>query len=646
MPSLPTTGKDVPERTEYIYGFKGLNALQDKSLIDDHELAYAQNAAMVVDGITKRTGTLNFGTASGSRVYGGSPFYTSASTNNRFVIREGGTALQYYSGTTPTNIVGATMTTAKRTEFAMARDTLYVENGTDPLVKVAVSGGIPAATTFVALTTPTNLVVTATGASGSAHYSYRVSAFNTTGETLACVSVAITNGNATLTSSNYNALTWDAVASAVGYVIYGRKNTTDSGIGETKLSQVTTNAYNDTGVDTPSTIITPQEGNSTGGQKGSMIIYALGRLFVAGDTSNPSRLFYSGAGTQIDDFSTAYSGGWVDVAKNDGDSISAIKYYQNHIVIWKHRSIWQFDFTSSGLPQLQLVTDEVGCESFRTVRIVNNDCWFTAKKDGRAVVMSVGNVQNYFNALRTTEQSLKISGGGNLDAANLAQLSNACAYYFRNQYILSLAHSGSSTNNRCYVFDARFGVWVGYWDGIAANAFFAFTDTNGVEELYYCSEVTGYVVKMFTGTDDNGAAVPWKIQTKAFMQGFFDQYKIFRNPIFWFKDVSGGTITGYLITDGAFTSGSFGISAIVSGIGFGFDRWGRIAFGSSTGAATTSANSDQPMEIIVTKIARSIQFELDESSGSASFKFLGLSYRWILLQGKPLPSSNRIRLAG
>jgi hypothetical protein len=208
-PKIPI--KDQPERTQYIIGFqKGINKLQDDSLIDDHELSTMINAMLLVDGVKKRDGTSNYGSLSGSRVYGGSAFYTSSA--DRFIIREGGTSLQYYNASgVPTNISGATMTAGKRTEFAMARDTLYVENGTDPLVKVNISGGVPVATVFSALTTPAGLTVTPTGVAGTTNYSYRISAYNSVGETLACVSVATATGNATLSASNYNALGWTAV---------------------------------------------------------------------------------------------------------------------------------------------------------------------------------------------------------------------------------------------------------------------------------------------------------------------------------------------------------------------------------------------------------------------------------------------------
>lgn len=646
MPAIQSKPKDIPEKTEYILGFpKGLNKLQDESLVSDNELTVAQNAILVVDGVQKRAGSLNFGSSSGSRVYGGTPFYTSAASNNRFMIREGGTSLQYYNASgVPTNISGATMTTAKRTEFAMARDSLFVENGTDNLVKVAVSGGVPVATTYTALATPSNLSVTQNGTTGSTKYSYRVSAFNANGETLACVSVSITNGNATLTSTDKITLTWNAVASATGYVVYGRRPAVINGIGETKLATVATSAYTDTGSDSPSAILTPPEGNNTGGQKGSMILYALSRLFVAGDSDNPSRLYYSAGGSQIDDFSTGNGGGWIDVAKNDGDRITSIYFFQNTILISKNRSWWKFSFTAAGLPQLELITNEIGCISYRTVKMVNNSVWFLAMRDGRPVVGSIGNVQNYFNALRYTEQSLKISTGALLDSANVMYLENACAFTFRNIYGVCLAHGSSTTNNKVFAYDARFNAWLGVWDNINANAFFTYQDASGNEDLYYCSETSGYVVKMFTGTDDNGTAISWKIQTKNFNQKLFDQYKIYRNPVFWFKDVTGGAITGFIINDGVFNSGTFNISSLVSGIGWDFDKWDTFLWDDSEGAATTSVNSDQPMEIIFNKVARSIKFELDEASSGGSFKFLGLSFKWLLLEGKPLPADNRIRL--
>jgi len=96
------------------------------------------------------------------------------------------------------------------------------------------------------LSTPENLQVAPQGTPGSTTYSYRVSAINAKGETLACAKVTITNGAATLNETDYNQLTWDAVTGATGYRVYGR--TEDA---EAYMAEVENNLYNDKGQDTP-----------------------------------------------------------------------------------------------------------------------------------------------------------------------------------------------------------------------------------------------------------------------------------------------------------------------------------------------------------------------------------------------------------
>jgi hypothetical protein len=70
------------------------------------------------------------------------------------------------------------------------------------------------------LATPTGLTVTPNGTPGSTSYSYAIQAFTATGGTGSNTSAAAT-GNATLSATNFNALSWTAVAGAAGYAVYG-----------------------------------------------------------------------------------------------------------------------------------------------------------------------------------------------------------------------------------------------------------------------------------------------------------------------------------------------------------------------------------------------------------------------------------------
>jgi hypothetical protein len=90
-------------------------------------------------------------------------------------------------------------------------------------------------------------VLTVNGATGSTAYSYRVAARNSAGQGLWSDAIQITNGNAALSGSNFNALLWVAIPGAASYDVFGRLAGQ-----ELLLHNVSTTAYNDTGADTPS----------------------------------------------------------------------------------------------------------------------------------------------------------------------------------------------------------------------------------------------------------------------------------------------------------------------------------------------------------------------------------------------------------
>jgi hypothetical protein len=75
------------------------------------------------------------------------------------------------------------------------------------------------------LATPSAPTVTPMGTTGSTTYQYQIVALDGLGGyTAASPVTTITNGNATLSSTNYNAISWPAVPGAVGYAVY-RGNT-------------------------------------------------------------------------------------------------------------------------------------------------------------------------------------------------------------------------------------------------------------------------------------------------------------------------------------------------------------------------------------------------------------------------------------
>src|SRR6185312_2023743 len=98
-----------------------------------------------------------------------------------------------------------------------------------------------------ALTTPGSPLVSPQGTPGAKTISYKITAYNSTGESDASQAKTITTGDTTLTGTNYNQLTWTAVPGATGYKIYRTAtNGTPSTTGY--IGTTTGVTFNDTGL--------------------------------------------------------------------------------------------------------------------------------------------------------------------------------------------------------------------------------------------------------------------------------------------------------------------------------------------------------------------------------------------------------------
>ena len=624
MFQIDTKVTSVKEDVEQVVGFLGgLNSFQDQTVIRDSELTSARNVVLSVDGIEPRYGTINYGDNGGSdtKIYGGLGFYRSDGTR-QFLRVSGGRLKKLSSGVF--SQVAANAFSNVNMELIQARDRVFGFNATENLFYYDGTN----ITTYTALTTPVGLSITPTGSAGTTTYSYRISAFNASGETLACVAVATTTGNATLSTTNYNALAWTATAGAVGYNIWGRKTT---GLGETYLDTVYTNSYKDQGQMEPSTTILPPEGNTTAGIKGKYVDFALQRLFVAGDPDNPSRLYYGGTGANIGNFAwTLEGGGATDIFKNDGQIIRGIKAFQGGVLIFKDNAIYKFTFDDNGRAKLEEITRSFGGISHRSIKAVENDLIFAARKDGRLAFYSLGNQENFSSAiLRTNELSIKIAS--DLQDVNLQYINNSAGFYFRNIYGCAITTDGSTQNDRIWCLDTRFGAW-SYWDGLNPAFFMEYTDTDGSQNLYYGDEATGYMRKMFLEErSDNGSAISWEFATKSFNQKNIKLSKNYYDPTFQFKGINkSGAIDCDIILDGNYTTETFSINkASTGGAGFGAMLFGLALFGTATGGTSPdNTASDQLVIKYGTYTGRSIKYGFRGNTVGLYFKFLGLYHEY------------------
>ena len=91
---------------------------------------------------------------------------------------------------------------------------------------------------------PTGLTATPTGTTGATTYKYQVTAVTESGETIPCSDVTSTSGNAALSETNYNALSWTEVDDAASYNVYRTYGGTTTGL----IGTTTDTTFDDTGL--------------------------------------------------------------------------------------------------------------------------------------------------------------------------------------------------------------------------------------------------------------------------------------------------------------------------------------------------------------------------------------------------------------
>lgn len=616
---------------KYDSWIRALNQLVSATQIKPNEVAEMVDCQLIEDGKIQcpRSGQSYFGASLNSRVRGVLPFYKSDGT--RELLRMSSDTLSKYTNpTTWTSISGYTYASDKNTNGVMAYDRMYLVNGDDPLTYYDGSS----ITSFTERTAPTISSVTRTGGSnGSYTFSYKVKAVTAVGSTNPSAAVSATIDQATLDSTHYMTLVWGSVTGATGYEIYGNKDGFWFFMASVEGNSTTT--YRDDGTDTPNEAYPVVDVNTTAGPVGAYIDVYKDSLFVAGDPNNPSRLYYSGGGDQVNNFSIDGGGGIIDVARNDGQVITGLKVFKNSLVIFKEDSIYQFSFTSTGLPQITQITSSIGCVAPRTIQTVENDVFFLSRRG----VFTIGNEQGFaFDVLRTNELTARVRPI--IQSIDGAYIQNASAIYLTssdfNLYILSYTPSGSTTNMKALVYDRERLAWY-KWTNIQANCWTTFRGSDGNTHFLYGDDSSGYVKEVLSGSDDFGSAIHgyFSLKGESFKNGI-DRYKnlkdidvVLRNPF--------GSVTLSVVQDGTETVYDAPIGTINPSINFGHYTFNDFLFKDSFGTGVASADELllRSLKNVNLRNGKTFQLKFDNNS----------SARFVLLQASMMakPRGERYR---
>lgn len=597
---------------------RGLDTLVSNTQIRADELSDAVDIIIIEDGKVQcpRDGQSYYGNSSGTKTTGLFPYYKSDGTKQ--LLRISGTKLQKLNTSTSDwdDISGYTYTTSLNTQAVMAYDRLYLVNGIDPLTYYDGTS----IQSFTAISAPSAPTVTRTGSAGSYTFSYKISAVTAVGETTPSPAGSTTLNVSTLDTSNYMTVSWSAVTSAIGYNVYGRKD--GSWYFLTYVEGNSSTSYIDKGTATPQEVFTPYESNTTGGPIGKYIALYKDTIFIFGDPNNPSRAYYSGGGDKINDFSMANGGGFIDISKNDGQLGTGMIVFKNSLIIFKEESIYQFSFTTSGLPQVEQVSASIGCIAPRSIITVENDIFFVSRRG----VFTIGNEAGFaFDVLRTNELSSRIrSVFKNIEPS---RLKDVAAIYVQDQdknlAIFSYTEIGSATNSKAIVYDRERLAWY-KWTNISANCFTSYRDTDESVVYLYGDDSGGYVKQILSGTDDFGSSIRgyFRIKSESFKE--LHRYKTLKNVHLTVRKPTGSIICRIYV-DGVSNEFTANIGTISPQINFGHYLLSKFLFGVSYGSGVSEQDNNIVRRLKnVNLLGRSFMLEFDNNGTSARFTLLGV----------------------
>ena len=212
--------------------------------------------------------------------------------------------------------------------------------------------------------------------------------------------------------------------------------------------------------------------------KGKFVELHYDRLWIAGDPSNPNRVYFSTNGVNgadIQDWTVPLAdeeeinmhGGFLDVRSYDGSKIIGMKVVMNYITIFKEKSVWKVYGSSQENYQMIQVFSCDGAISDRSICVGNNGLFYL-NKDGIY----------FFDGTNNTIISKPIQT--TINNMNSSYATNSVGIYEKGKYYLAIPTGTSETNNTLIMYDTY------------TKAFMLY-DISGIDDIKEFNDIIYYV---------------------------------------------------------------------------------------------------------------------------------------------------------
>jgi len=366
---------------------------------------------------------------------------------------------------------------------------------------------------------------------------------------------------------------------------------------------------------------------TTNGVVAKYMIYYKNCLYAAGNTTWESRVYRSGSGTYLGNFtySTANTlAATFDVSINDGQKVTSFFKHQDYLYVTKNRTIHRLSVGSDalGLLSSELVDPARGAETHWASDAVENDI-FIFNEQG---VHAMGYEPNYLDQIRTKIVSKRVDP--NILNVQKTQLDSVTAMYSGGRYYMAYTAGGGTSNDSMLVYDRLRSSWWLY--SLAAECMTEYQNTSGYTYLYYGSPTDGSIYYINDAVlSDNAWTIPTVWKSPKLSMDDYVQSKFFLKVEFYVGKKSGtidiaAYVDGTLIKSKTIDIGNTGLA------GEGVSPIGTSLIGVGGGGLEISdSGGSSVVELLVNKMGRNIQLEIQDNTSDKSWELNAVEVSYV-----------------
>jgi hypothetical protein len=177
----------------------------------------------------------------------------------------------------------------------------------------------------------------------------------------------------------------------------------------------------------------------------------------------------------------------------------------------------------------------------------------------------------------------------------------------------------------------------------ASGVYAVYYDNDNKENLLWGDTDDNFVTQFSSGfANDKGVKIQTALLTKKTSFGNTFRFKQVKNLYSNWRNVYGTPFVNIILETRSGAVGSaktFSVVASTSGVGWGFDKWGIVPWGTTRGAGSSAGSNDLAKRTRINKVGRTVQIEVTTTGNNDKYELLSFQLQAQELGEGIIPSS-------